>query len=1840
MSIDKTLGLRLDLVTNFANASRDASAQIGAIADGMERLKNLGGRFTMAGLDELSQGIQTLNSRVSTSTQRVNEMGNAVDNTARKTRTSKQTIDQTAQSINNMGRATQQAQTAILRLGTSMTKLGDAVVVVDRVGNAFHGITAEAVAAKRAVDDLEASLYRLQAAAPRMALGSGVRDSQGFTTVLPPGREPAVTPRYTGGFIPLPNNTPRYALPPAYGSRYGPIPQPAYRNYSEAIPLTGSTYYEPQAALPPGGSTGGAWAYSARPGVGTSFGGYQPPPPGGWARTFGNADWWGDVGKVGSGMYRFGNDIQSSGYAAAVNAAILGGWMIPAVKGAADIEDLQSRNREAVVSAGGSAAQTDEWNLHAMDVAAQTGSNFQQTTSAVYDFLSSSPEALMSQYGKNPAVQQALMQAYMRVAKMDVAGSASTHPVSMEDAALNTNAMITNLGYDVSTPQKYLQAVRDVTNILINMKNRTSGQIDLIGSSYRAIGPIAAQTGMSVDAVTGFIGAMYAGKYRGTIGGQGFKRLLLRQANPPKQLRAMQDYIEQISGGRDSISLFDKKGDARSIAAVGADLVDFEDRNHLKARERLGIESRLSGLYAFPQLGLFLKMIRDQKKAHPGESAVKAFEDYGRSFRTGKVDGMDAVPGSFKQRTKNNTQNAIDKTGNEILKERQKLFKQMEPDILAVLKDISGLVQWFDKLSPSTKKMAVEFLAASAGISAVAGIFNILFGNTVKLLGGMIKLGAGAVQIGKVVATGEKLEKLSPLANGAGLAIRKLGGWAADLGKGAIGIGKFIAEGAKAVILGPIMDGAAIAVRALGTSFYGIPIIGWIAALVTAGTLLYEGWTRDWGGIREKTSAVWTWIKNMLQQFPGIIIGMMGPVGLALELIFNKGFRDKVMSGIGGAINWIRGTGSMVGNALGSWATQALRAGGAFIHNLMAGIQGAVHNASGIVKWALQKIRDFFPGSEPKDGSSPLRDMARSGRALVTNFTDGITAGTPGAVQVASASAQQIRDGIDAIIAGHGVPKAKKGKKAKISPADTFIDLKPGETIAKIQHDAILIEAALERAGAVIHQKWIDLRQGMSIARVYGDPTAYHKAVSDNRHTGSDPALKAVRDYMLNVKRFPHSFEQEMKTLNTLLLQSTSAHTRAVINGMIGTLLAEHQKAMQKYAKSIASWAGGSTGHAGIFGQLTNEFNREGTLSQQFTSQADDSKLQDAISLRKNVELPTLKELIHEKDIELTQQKALNKTYAEESAMRDKITQQILDLTTKADKLNLTDEKSRQLHDALYQQAGLLWQQLQQLDAVLLQQKATVDSVDASVRQYNQDIDVAKSKNHEWAGILSDSFAKAGQDAMSKLGDAMNNGMDTLLQKVFNAKRKGIVGFIGSFFADAFGQAFAQVSGKLTSTFSNDITGSFNNLFANLFPTSKSSDKPQKVQLTDSSGTDISQDVHDGITATSQNTSNLTTVASNTSTTAVNTGTIASNTATTAAGKATGSKTDSSSDNNDPISNAINKALKSKLGKTIEGVAGAYAGYEMATAPGEGGVMQNAMGALGVYSSITSIPGFGQTPVGQGVAIAAGLYTLFSHHDDPAKMPDKYDTANYTRDIGELTGSASTAYGPAFNAALDPVMQQLGGKSELSYIEQWVAANINSSDASTKALAQQLQGQFGSSGNGQLTHGHDIGQVSVVGGSLSGSYTDVQAAAQSAVSSIQQFAQAAQQAALQQQENADRLAASFSSIIFGGPNGFFIPYGATGGGGSTGSILGNNGNSGGGSDLPIKRNPLPLPHPPRKGPFPPIHIDLSGMQINDSTSVDKLERMLNQAIPDLVQAVRQADYNDSRLYGDYASALS
>jgi TP901 family phage tail tape measure protein len=152
--------------------------------------------------------------------------------------------------------------------------------------------------------------------------------------------------------------------------------------------------------------------------------------------------------------------------------------------------------------------------------------------------------------------------------------------------------------------------------------------------------------------------------------------------------------------------------------------------------------------------------------------------------------------------------------------------------LLPVLKQlVAGLqtaTDWFNGLSDGTKKVAAYAILAGAGLTIAAGMI-LYFGGAFLTAMASMRMFLTYVKMFKeltVVARGISL---------LGAAINTL--------KGILGVaGRAFLTFSRLLLTNPI----------------GIAITLIIAAVV----LLYTAWTHNWGGIQEKTAAVWAWLKS------------------------------------------------------------------------------------------------------------------------------------------------------------------------------------------------------------------------------------------------------------------------------------------------------------------------------------------------------------------------------------------------------------------------------------------------------------------------------------------------------------------------------------------------------------------------------------------------------------------------------------------------------------------------------------------------------------------------------------------------------------------------------------------------------------------------------------------------------------------------------------------------------------------------------------------------------------------------------------------------------------------
>ena len=154
--------------------------------------------------------------------------------------------------------------------------------------------------------------------------------------------------------------------------------------------------------------------------------------------------------------------------------------------------------------------------------------------------------------------------------------------------------------------------------------------------------------------------------------------------------------------------------------------------------------------------------------------------------------------------------------------------------------------------------------------------------------------------------------------------------------------------------------------------------------------------------------------------------------------------------------------------------------------------------------------------------------------------------------------------------------------------------------------------------------------------------------------------------------------------------------------------------------------------------------------------------------------------------------------------------------------------------------------------------------------------------------------------------------------------------------------------------------------------------------------------------------------------------------------------------------NAVSQSSKmaAMAAKGLQAAGSAFAIYDGFKKGGVSGGIEAGMGAQSLSMLLLSHGGLGLAagPLGIGIGVAVGLAAMLTHHDDPNKMPDKYNTQEYGSGVANLMGFAG-ANGQNFTEDAQ-TKKQLGGKDELDYIN----AHIEELMKINPALAAEFKG--------------------------------------------------------------------------------------------------------------------------------------------------------------------------------------
>lgn len=1748
----ENIGIRLALLADFSKAAKDAASNLDLISESLQSVKNAGSRFNVSALNEMQAALIGVAKAGGEASAKVSGLNTSLGNLQTKSSETAKGVADLALSLGGVvasgteaakvvvdvasgmgkveassvkaGKAAKTATSEIANGASNACKAVDDLVVemsgvavaalrVNAAGVAFTRLEGEALAAMQAVRELDNAIRRLPTS-KTVTLAIETRGNPNWSNVTPAA--PGVLPRNA-----------QYALPGGYSSQYGPIPQPASRSRATGV-LTGEQQY----ALPGGTDPDfnyRVWEANQRAnGYNTPGGGGPPGPPivMGPNGPGGGDPWWSGGGDSvingGRRVMRFGNDMQGAGQAGVVNSMMLAGAGIPVLSHAMDLLDLQNMAMEPLAHAGTSDQNSTSFIKGLRSSFAQTGGDFRSNLAGINQFVSGTSGAINY---NDPGQQAAAADAYHKIVQLAISDSSSIHPVDTGAMALNTIATAKNFGFKMDSAESVKAGVEFATNFLVGMRNKTSSSAEQAAMAMRAIGPIMSTQGMNPEDIASILGVLAENKILGAQAGNQTKRIFTRQATDPKALAKLQEFVSDKTKGQYNLSEYNKDGSAKSPVQFLQEIGMFEKKflDPKDAKSRSFINATAGGLYAIPGLSALTQFY---SQFNTPEEAKAYGHNLLNAPATGQLPGQSRLDRTVQIRQAQNPRSDIQKTQAVFDDQTMNDVKNIQPAIKSMLDLVSQLVVGWGKLPDPVRAGLMQIAMWATAATAVVGVSGMLLGNFVKLAGAFGVVGGGAFKLAEHLL-------------------------------GMPGLGLKVAEMFRG-ILPKALGIASIALRGLIGILVGNPIGIAVTALVIAGTILYEAWTHDWGGIREVTANT---IKRIKQSFDD----------------FLSFWRD-----------------------LGTSGTK-------YIKMFVDGIVHGVDVGKDAIKGALKKIGDLFPHSEPADQSSPLAGQTASGQAHASMFIDGA---------------------VLEYIAG-----ATKIKKATKPIADVFIDLK-GQAVGNVKQMGQAIEAELKAVGAVVRDRWMTLYDSKTktSTRVFGDPAAFQDAIRAGKGGKDTHAADAVRQYKFDMDNTLASDlpNQEDRIIHNLRYFEKGAGSAAIAT--IEHLVADVRKATDKakamndasFRKLADSFLGkdGDGQREGYEGRINTQLRDLSGEDSNFTNVQSrySEHLQNQVAMQKH---PTADkaELNAQLQTEITERRELENILTKEEATRDALTTRINEMQVAVSKITGTDQADVDLKARL--NADLLQYQMvvDNLNVHLETQGTVIAGLTTKIDAYKSSILNAKAALSGWALIVADAMTNASKAAADALGKGMGDVVDKMTEKLLGAtnKKQNIFDQAIGAYVKAYAQTIvSSVMDEIIKPGSNqggvgnilkDLSGANGSGFLSMFTGKKSSStiatgsptgtlsNPAAVTLVPQTGsTDVGQGILDATSAlqkvvtapTSSSSPDYTSVA--------------------------GSQGQSADD----FTNAALKAMTGSNGQKTISTALKDAAGVAAVASGVfqgGGTALGAIEAAGGAESLFSGGAAALGGAGPYVAAAAAIFSILHTQSSPAQTPD-LSQSGYGQFVTDIQGQPGT-FGVNVAQPSQAYSTSAGNLSLSQQLEQYLSAPNSSAGLNSVQLAEfdQLKALQGNNPNGLGIKGEYQGNFTLESGQTIG-VTDYE----NLVSEITSMMSTFQNNVLTAQQNANALATSFTSLMIGGPAGFTMPKGgygtvAPGGGGSI-----NNG-------LPGSRSPQSSD----------VTINILPNANVASASAQDISDAVLAVTPQITDAVNRANYNQSRLLGQYTS---
>ena len=190
--------------------------------------------------------------------------------------------------------------------------------------------------------------------------------------------------------------------------------------------------------------------------------------------------------------------------------------------------------------------------------------------------------------------------------------------------------------------------------------------------------------------------------------------------------------------------------------------------------------------------------------------------------------------------------------------------------------------------------------------------------------------------------------------------------------------------GLVAVALGPVLIATGSVISAIGTIGAAIPVVtsalGGLSVVGGGVAAVFAGMTAPVWGTLAAFAALGAGIGVLAANWDRVT-QFMGDVWLGMTVTVQES-----------AEYWgatIRTALFSITQTISSWGTSLWNAGAAAIGNLVDGMRSRFDSAIAWFKSQLQAFRNLLPGSEPRDRSSPLANLASAGTATLQNFSQG-----------------------------------------------------------------------------------------------------------------------------------------------------------------------------------------------------------------------------------------------------------------------------------------------------------------------------------------------------------------------------------------------------------------------------------------------------------------------------------------------------------------------------------------------------------------------------------------------------------------------------------------------------------------------------------------------------------------------------------------------------------------------------------------------------------------------------------------------------------------------------------